>query len=668
MVSFEENPEAYCGWAKSHTSRSDALALFGKPVDDGTWVKAPALYVQHLAWSQFWEPATRAAASELRGRLIDKIVSGPLTDAAHAALPSVFNTADEARLAEAPKIVMWLITEAGPNDATMIADLLQTVVWSKDDGFVRDCFPLVRWLISKGSSELRSGRRSLMVSNLVPIVVRLEADDLLAPAIRYVLYNEHRVGADGWGQQTLERLLPAIERLLEQSQSSEIVGDLIEACDPSALRSCIDLALRGWAQFRRSRSELLKRLARGQLKAEGPMTWALALVGPALDVEMLDVTTAREATQGLLGYGREHLAFLIGDATQGPSRAAWGHIIAREFLRTTDLLATRTPSDLRQLQECAGHDGMIADGVHAALREAVERSDDPTLQGVREMLVGSGTETTVVIPALELLISAPAAAPRARKPWGLGHVVEAVEHALLDDGPTVSGFSLKKAVWGADRVKVVDLRDELAFVVDGDTLAISKAAIEELCGVSEDPEVQRALGVLYAVHEVVHDFQGIAAKNRVSEVRFAGAESALMHIDLGADHVAAVVTASIFPEWDLLWLKDWQGKSIRSFPATPRNPPCSRIRKTLRLVGLRMDLALRKLNIGGENLTAESYGFADFAPSGGAFIAMLNRPPFVVVKTSTIAASDAGILFEGIGGHEGAIERVDEVVERVLIL
>jgi hypothetical protein len=286
------------------------------------------------------------------------------------------------------------------------------------------------------------------------------------------------------------------------------------------------------------------------------------------------------------------------------------------------------------------------------------------------MLASPGTEPVVVVPALELLKTAAAPAgkttPAGKKTVAVDHAVAAVERLLLAEGPTVSGFTFKEAVGGVVRIRLADLPDQRAFMVEGDTLAISKGGIERLCALSDDGEAQRALAVLYTLHEVVHGFQGAAGMGRVAELRFAGAESALMHIDLGADHVAAVIANAIFPTWDLLWLKDWQGQSIRGFPASARNPAYSRIRKTLRLVGLRVDLALRKLGVGSEHMTRESYGFGDFSPSGGAFIALVNRPPFVVVKTSTINPGEASVLFEGIEGEDGSIERVDEVVVEAL--
>jgi hypothetical protein len=219
---------------------------------------------------------------------------------------------------------------------------------------------------------------------------------------------------------------------------------------------------------------------------------------------------------------------------------------------------------------------------------------------------------------------------------------------------------------GIQTVEFAALGESRAVEIDGSQLKVSPVDIEAISRLTDDLEKQRALGVMYALHELVHVAQQASGMNRIAEVRFAGAECALMHLDLGADHRSAVIAASAFPKWHLEWLKDLQGQAIRGFPAGPRHPPYSRVRKVLRLVGLRTDLALRRLGLGSEHLKGDSYGFADFAPAGGSFIAMVNGPPFSIVKVGLVTSGDVGVFFEGIEGGEGGIERVDRAIERAL--
>jgi hypothetical protein len=667
MISFSENPNAFGNWAKSHASPVDGLDVLAGPLRDGTWRHAPDVWVEHFSWSGFWGRASRSEALNLRRELIEAILGGGLDDAAHAALPGLFElNSTDAPVAEAARLTQWLVRNAGPNDAKLVADLVETLVHSRDEALLGACFPLLTWLLTSGSSELRSARRAFLVTRMLPLVVRFGTDGQVAATIRYVLYNDSRVGADGWGTQTIENLLPAIERLLVTPGAGGIVGDLLEALDATYIEGYIRYVLRGWQQFAASRAEVVRRLAHGEVKPQDPAeTWSLAMVGPPVPIELGSPGIARESVAGLGRASKPHLR------TANPSEAAsltmWSEMIATEFLRTTNVLRTRDPDDVRALQQCIGWNEATTAGVSTAVRRAVEHADDPGLDRMLKMLSSPEVTPLVVSPALDLLITPSPSSIATATPKNLDHVLAAIDEVIGANNAAFCGFSFQEQLPGVTHAEFAELRDGKAFVVEAPTLKLSRDDLGRVCGVSADPEVQRALGVLYVLHEVVHAFQGAAGMHRVAEIRFAGAESALMHIDLGADHIAATMTNSIFPQWDLLWLKDWQGQSIRGFPPGARNPPYSRIRKTLRLVGLRTDFALRRLGIGANHLaTPESYGFADFSPGGGSFVALVNHPPFVVVKTARLSEAEAGVLFEGIDGNVGAIERVDEVIETLL--
>ena len=667
MISFSENPNAFGNWAKSHASPVDGLNVLARPLRDGTWKDAPAVWVQHFRWSGFWGPASRSEALNLRRELIEAILGGGLDDAAHAALPGVFElNSTDAPVAEAAKLTQWLVRNAGPNDAKMVADLVETLVHSRDEALLAACFPLLTWLLTSGSSELRSARRAFLVTRMLPLVLRFGTDGQVAATIRYVLYNDSRVGADGWGTQTIENLLPAIERLLVTPGAGGIVGDLLEALDATNIEGYIRYVLRDWPQFAASRAEVVRRLAHGEVKPHDPAaTWSVAMMGPLVPIELGSPEIAREAAAGLERASKPHLRTV--KPSDAESLANWGEMIAAEFLRTTNVLRTRNPDDVRALQQCIGWNEAATAGVHIAVRKAVEHSDAPGLDRILKMLSSPEVTHLVVGPALELLITPSPLSIATATPKNLDHALAAIDEAIGANSAAFCGFCFQEQLPGVTHAELDELPDGKAFVVEATTLKVSRDDLGRVCGVSADTEVQRALGVLYVLHEVVHAFQGAAGMHRVAEIRFAGAESALMHIDLGADHIAATVTNSIFPQWDLLRLKDWQGQSIRGFAPGTRNPPYSRIRKTLRLVGLRTDFALRRLGFETDHLAnPESYGFADFSPGGGSFIALVNRPPFVVVKTARLSEAKAGVLFEGIDGKAGAIERVDEVIESLL--
>jgi hypothetical protein len=336
-------------------------------------------------------------------------------------------------------------------------------------------------------------------------------------------------------------------------------------------------------------------------------------------------------------------------------------------LRTADVLRRRAPSDLLALRR-AVIDARRAKGVIASLRQAVAPCDDAALGLAKAILDEPNTHSGVLSPALKALEAAPAIdEPPAKNEVDLDPLLEAISAVVGRCRDVVCGFDLQATAQGATRVAADDLPDERAFIVRGDAVVVSRGALRRLHETFEgDASRQHAIAALYAVHEMVHDFQGIAGKGEVARVRFAGAESALMHIDLGADHVAALVVHRAFPEWSLDWLKDVQGLSLRGFPADKRNPPFSRLRKTLRLVGLRADLLMRREGIGQDVMRDESYGFADFAPGGGPVAFLVNRPPFVVVRVGSLTPTDARVLFDAVEGTESRISSVDNVLRRAL--
>lgn len=661
---FAENPRVYCNWAKSHTDIATALELFGAPLHDaGAWKRAAGVWASGLAWPPFWNGDTQVAALALRQKAMTELLAGKLTDAAYDALPELLRTSDFVPFENAPEIVTWLVDHAGPNDAPLIADVVDWFAPAVTRPMSVEWFPLVAWLFERGTSELKSARRADLVARLLPAIVEHGKLEQVAAAIRVLLYNDRRIGSDASGVRTLESLLRPIEELLVGRPTATIIGDLTEACDPTALAHYVAAVLAPASRVPQSRAEILRRMARGELALEkATSAWQTAFDGPAEELELAEVALARAVATAFAQY-------IFRPYPRPDERAeddrAWARVVARELLRLSDVLETRDSRDLELLKRCAAFGGHAARGVHEAVLAAIDASGDRKLDVARDMLAAPDVDAIVVCPVLESLEPKRVVASRAAQP-NIAEMLAGVRELLCVTVPEICGFRFDEHVRDTREVVAQDLEGERAFVISDGHLRLPAASLAGMCDFITDPEEQRALGVLFALHELIHDFQGIADKQDVHTVRFAGAESALMHVDLGADHLASVLASEAFPKWDLLWLKDLQARSLEGFPPVTRSPRFSRIRKALRLVGLRTDRALRDPTIGTPHLTREAYGFADFSPSGGPFIAMVNRPPFVVIKAAEISSADADALFEAIerGGH--GVAQVDDVVRRAL--
>jgi hypothetical protein len=166
---FGENAEAYCLFAKSHRM-SDALALMASALEDGTWIAAPDIWTRHLAWSPFWQEMP-TETRVVRSRLVQLLLSGKW-ETVQRAVTWLFVTERSSPLEEVPLLVSWMLGRAGPNDAPMIAEVIDILRW-EDPTLARTCFPLVEWILKKGSAELRSKGRSGLASQLIPIRRRI---------------------------------------------------------------------------------------------------------------------------------------------------------------------------------------------------------------------------------------------------------------------------------------------------------------------------------------------------------------------------------------------------------------------------------------------------------------------------------------------------------------
>ena len=120
-----------------------------------------------------------------------------------------------------------------------------------------------------------------------------------------------------------------------------------------------------------------------------------------------------------------------------------------------------------------------------------------------------------------------------------------------------------------------------------------------------DKETKIVRAMLYAVHELIHHAHHLELKPNVKAFRKVS-ESALMEIDLEADHWAAVFMSRVFPEWTLFALKHEQALCLKDFLVSKNHTSLARKRKALRLVSLRSDFYLMKKQ-GSTNPTLKGY-------------------------------------------------------------
>lgn len=203
----------------------------------------------------------------------------------------------------------------------------------------------------------------------------------------------------------------------------------------------------------------------------------------------------------------------------------------------------------------------------------------------------------------------------------------------------------------------------------GHVVAVDDSYFRDMIACEGWTERARQLSALYFLHELVHIAQGIADYENVQRVRSTGAEMTLMHLDLAADHAAALMAARAVPRWDLHDLKELTATPSPLFPASTFHTDAARHRKGARLVSHRLDLMIRRSHAKLAERLRGGYAFADYGPSGGHLLIMMSGPPTMVVKVAPLKATDAGVLMSAADDHPATTDivgQIDAILARAL--
>ena len=391
------------------------------------------------------------------------------------------------------------------------------------------------------------------------------------------------------------------------------------------------------------------KLALGGPAAEGISFNSLRVLNMLLDQIIFDAAGVRgaipDAAKWLLLLVHEHIR--VSRTALPDQRPAW-HMLSRLAGYPTTS-AVVGPIIRRVLNEVPGEDGALArqimdegqgsmSSTSAAVsifgdtgeEDAVEEVDAGLLEAIRRQL-----ESVINFPWLE----------------------------------PVFAVDLRALIGTASRVEFTKLDKDDKVRAEGEVLHVEREAFDGMIRGSRDQESTLALASLYLVHELVHVAQGIGDKDAVTRLRSTGGETTLMHVDLSADHAAALAVARAEPRWTVSWLKDFQGRSLDDFPARWTHTEASRARKAARLVGLRVDYLARRQGVSVPPALASGYLFADFGPAGGSFLLMAGGPPTSMLGSAPLGREDAEVLARAAdeaNANPKGLARVDEVLLRAL--
>ena len=224
----------------------------------------------------------------------------------------------------------------------------------------------------------------------------------------------------------------------------------------------------------------------------------------------------------------------------------------------------------------------------------------------------------------------------------LGELLRGVLSRLR--GRIIAGVELDELFRGIRRVRFERLSNEDKVCVAQDTLVADDTFLEEVYTGPGRASVQDSLAVMYVLHEAVHLHQGIGKKAAVRRLRSTGDEQTLMHVDLAADHFAAVATSKALPGRSLPELQAIQIEALRRFPAVAGHSRASVRRKSRRLTSLMGDQMLR-LAEGVPPL--DGYVYLSFSRDGGSILAFQSGSPVPgIVAEGRLTRREARMLSE----------------------
>lgn len=664
---FESNIEAHLLYIDG-LSAAEALTALKRRLADGSWRGVPGAWLHRLEVVVHRHGlASDDRVAGLRSALVSDLISGRVEREAHETLRGLFGSHTvPATVEETVRLVEWFTEKAEPGDASLAADVLEGIRRDEEHA-LRDAVDRLRkWLLLNGAAELRARRRAPLLLDFIKRFDRSDADPaIMAFLVRYIIVNDEDLGAHPAFLSAPHALLQAVEHSLERGGSEPLMAQLAAKMGPSFIDNVLEPP-DGWPVYPVFQRALLRSLAHGS----GPLpadAWRSALWCrcPESGIEFGSggaVTAALDALR--LHASLPHRRNSSGRGGTPENDRAWALLIASECARIFDITNGLPKAARQKLQACIGWLDSVTEGIAEALRDALR--DRTTLAA---MILAESPNHGVVAAAIVALPESPRIATEAAQEISDAELLRAFTQLLHRpwEAP-VFGVDLSRAFGGATRVEFGALPDEDKILIRDGVVTMDRKPVDQMLRLLVmDRAAKLALATIYFVHELVHVVQGVGDKTRVASLRSTGAETTLMHVDLGADHVAALAVASAFPKWDVTWLKDLQGRSLVAFPVSPYNTAGGQARKAQRLIGLRLDYLARTTGDSKASL-GDGYAFADYGPAGGAFLVMVSGPPVGLIGMSSLSPSDAGMFADAANAGLDAerLARIDGVLRQKL--
>jgi|JI9StandDraft_1071089.scaffolds.fasta_scaffold04576_9 hypothetical protein len=204
------------------------------------------------------------------------------------------------------------------------------------------------------------------------------------------------------------------------------------------------------------------------------------------------------------------------------------------------------------------------------------------------------------------------------------------------------GVHLQQIIQGARKVCLASLTHQDKVQVRGNRILLDRRYVSTAYDASD--ERRRAVCALYFLHELIHLAQGIGPKSMVRLLRRAEGEQTLLHFDLHADHVAAMILHRARPQWSLQFLKDVQGHALCDFPATHRHSLVAQRRKRMRVLAVRADYWARRIGLIDEERVGDGYLFLEYTRPRGSMLLFRSGPPLSLLGEVRLGVRDVSAI------------------------
>lgn len=547
----------------------------------------------------------------------------------------------------ARRVATWVAEHADAGDADVVLKTAERFI----DRFGHAATSLIDWTMEHAISTLRSPHRISLLRTVFTRLIELERRGDAALLLNLMLSID-RAFRD-WPQD-----LPLWELVESSGLGPERLSDLIHGLLRVGATHLAFQPLRDFRRYPDTGRHVFGMLAAGEVPRSAlELGWEIALRGspPSTPDGLTSISSLDAALAKLLWCEGE------------VDRVPWARLFAEAYWRLW-----RDPTDdghvlsLAPVRKLAGWRDDVARGVGEALKQRLQSMTGESADLAREILAEGPPGVFRVAAALDCFMPSSVTAPPPKPPRPDDREVERLRHHLerfiATPWPSsVCGLDVGALLRNVTSVELVELDGGDKVRLAGQVLKVARDYPDDLLrdGLRDDALLQAAF--LYVAHELVHLPQGLGDIQSVRRLRAAGAESVLMHIDLTADHIAALMVHTAVRRWSLVDLKAAILESLAAFAAGPFHTDASRLRKSLRYVSERLDLLLRRAS---PQTDMSGYWFLDFGPLGGPAFVFISGPPLRLVGEVPLSKEETDTLMRACDGGDAALA-ADRVVERI---